>query len=587
MNKVLYINLFKEIDISDLISQIEENTNNYYLDFQGKNKESEDISNINPEEFDNYSNIYNNAVKEYTTVVAELSTVNLGNKNIRSFTFNQLPIYWLTNVSEKHYFHWLMKFFLLKELLTEKIDFFHQYNQIIIVLPNKYEAVNHLIQKEFDSLKIKTSVIRVVKNRVRHPYFRLLKNNLKLVYLFLKMEKPQLTNEKKKNIFILTGSPTAYTSDFFKNIINISNNNFSEASLIPLNYWSNSNNPLNLNIPRLYWKSRLTVFDLMYNSVKQIKLFYKLNKTTTEFIGINNIHFPSSILVDEMKDVLLNQTNMLSTYCWLKKYAKRLNYSPSFFYEDEVYPHGRAISLALQNKKTYGVQHSMIPKNHSVYHISDKEINNITKNDGLPLPSNFLVWGNYFKTQFLSHNSITSNFIVVTGNPTYIKRNNNSPPSQKNKNAINLLYGLTTLSFFEKEKYIIKKTLSHYKKIDITIRFHPLHIFDEKIIINFFSPTKVNFSNTPNIFEEINQNDILMVSAHSGAWLDAIVAKKPVIRLTTAFTDDINNNGLMFNVKDNKEFEAILENITTKKDFTLDNELLYLQANKWIELINS
>jgi hypothetical protein len=584
MEMKLFINLFKETSSKQFESFIDSSINNHYLDFHSKQNEIKSLNNINVESFQYYNESYNKAVKNYTSCISKLSTIKLGQQHIRSFKLNDLPIYWLTNVSEKHYYHWLMKVLLLNQLLSKNTYFFKQFGEINVILPKDLIDTQDFIKDYFTKNSLKVNFIKMKGSASNYYYLSLLKTLLKTVLLFLKMPTPVLTDSQKQVTFLLTPRPTDYTKDFFKNILSVSDRKSTDAQLIPLYAWLNSNSKQDFKTSKLFWKSKPNVLMLARIAFQKASLLKRLNKISSKNISEIHDKFPSSIIIKELRNVILRENNTIIMYYWLSKYSRKLKHDPLFFYEDEFYPIGRAISLSLKNRKTYGVQHSMISKNHTVYHISELEINPFNKNDNLPLPLKFIVWGDYFKSNFLSHNNLNEKFIIVAGNPTYIKRSKTVLPPPPINNRTTILYCLTTLEVFEKEKTIINDALSVINNLDLHIRFHPLHEFNEKIITDFFDSYNVIFSSQNNIFKEINCADFVITSAHSGVWLDAIIAKKPVIRLITFFRDNIMSCNLLYNISNEQELEQAINLILNKEPEKEFNKLLYLKNDQWIKL---
>ena len=444
----LYINLFYQIDLAQFPLTIEDKKDNQYLDFQGRYVESEFIKNISLEVF-SYNR--NKAVKDYTSFISALSTMEINNKHIRSYQFNDLPLFWLTQISEKHLHHWMMQAILLKEILTSNSDFFKSYENIYILIPSKLRESQQIIQDFFNFLNIEVQFTILGSSPTRNSYFSLFKTAVKTMFLFFKMKKPELTKDQSNIIFLLAGNITEYTKKFFINISKLDDQNKKDITLIPLYFWNNPKAKINYKVPHLFWKTRPNIYTLLETFYTLFRLLFSIKKIDNkQKIDIDNISYPIALLVKDFENVIINSNSLLIMNCWLTRYNKPLIDKVKFFYEDEFYPSGRNISFCLNNKETYGVQHSMISKNQSVYHISDIEHKSFddNKEDGLPLPTKFIVWGKYFKFQFLSHNSLPENFVYVAGNTTYIKKSSEKKTINKSNKYFNVLYCLTRLEFF-------------------------------------------------------------------------------------------------------------------------------------------
>lgn len=586
MKEKLYINLFQEINSDKLSTVIEDTANNYYLDFHGKHMGSGAIKNISLEEYENYKSSYNNAVKSYTSFVSELSTVTLDNKHIRSFTFNDLPLFWLTKISKKHYYHWLMKIMLLKEILAVNTSFFQEHKEITFLIPYQLKGVKQIIRETFSPYNIPIQFIEITTSISPKVHFTLFKISIKTIFLFFKMKRPELTNDLHPIIFLLSGKITDYTKNFFANIHKITDQEKDNIAQVPLYLWTNSTAELEYKVPHLFWKTRPRIFTLIKLFYNQFKTLHSIkNIDSSKSIKINNISYPIPLLIKEIESVFIYNSNSLIMSYWLNAFKKKLTHKIKFFYENEFYPGGRALSFGLRNTETYGIQHSMIVKNHTVYHISDVECHSSknNENDGLPLPSKFIVWGDYFKNQFLSFNSLHDDFVYTAGNPTYINRV--TKEQKQNNNNIEILYCLTTLNIFSKEKNIIKDRLENISNLKLKIRFHPLWKFDNHLVLDFFKNLDITFSNEKNIFNDINNSTLILTGSHSGVWLDAIVANKPVIRLITSFHDEIEQNNLIFNVTNSEEIKNSIQLILKGNKSILKNDLLYLKNDRWKKLL--
>jgi hypothetical protein len=588
MQKKSYVNLFKEIKCNQASSMIEDTANNYYLDFHGKQIASDAITNISIESFENYKACYDNAVKNYTSFVSKLSTVALDNKHIRSFTCNGLPLFWLTKTSKKHYYHWLMKIFLLKNILSSGTCYFQKHKEITFFIPNHLKDVKKIIQELFNPHSIPVNFIEITTSVIPKPYFSLLKVSLKTIFLFFKMKKPELAYNIHSVIFLIAGTITDYTRSFFINIHIINNLEKDKIARIPLNMWINQSALLEYKVPYLFWKTRPQIITLIKIFYNQFKALHAIRGIDTNInINIDDISYPIELIINEIENVIIYNSNYLIMSYWLNSFNAKQNKKTLFFYEDEFYPSGRALSFGLRGAKTHGIQHSMIVKKSSVYHISDIEYqsSNKNKNDGLPLPHRFIVWGDFFKKQFLSHNSLKNNFVIAAGNPTYI--NKSTKPLINNNKTFEILYCLTTQDFFSKEKYILKDILTSIPNLKLKIRFHPLWKFDNRIVLEFFTNVELTFSNETDIFNDINNSTIIITGSHSGVWLDAIVANKPVIRLVTSLQDEIEQTDLMYNATDSNELKNSIEFILKSKGNNFKNDLLYLQKDRWRELIDN
>lgn len=585
----LYLNIFKHIDTARISAQIKGNINCHYIDFHGNQLDIDDIQKIIVEDFENYRINYNKAVFNFTSFVAQLSTINIGEKHIRSFSFNGLPLFWLTNISEKMYDHWLMKIMLLKEILKENNKFFNQYHELVIIIPYQLKGVKQVLESILTTFNFKVSYVIVKNNKSTFFYLSFIKMSLKTVFQFLKMKEP-ITINTYNAAYLLGNKITTYTADFFFNISQITAVNNDEIAQIPINYWTHKNYKLTYKCSQLFWDIRPSIYALFVIFLQQFKLLLAIGKLNEKIkINCNDLTFPISLIKNELKNVILREHATLIMTYWLNIYKENIATDVKYFYEDEFCSSGKAFSFALKNLKTFGIQHSMIAKNHSQYHILDVEWKSSTHNsvDGLPLPFQFIVWSDYFKNQFLSYNSIPNSFVFSAGNTTYIKQFSETKETHYNSSNYSILYCLGTLEIFNKEKNIIKNSLNKIPHLKLIVRFHPLWKFDSKLIIDFFNEIEVSFSSEKSIFNELKFSNLVLAGSHSGVWLDCIIAQKPVIRLISSFHDDIESTNTLFNVSSEKDMESAIQLILKLKNKSTKTNLLYLESDRWENLMST
>ena len=572
---LFYKNQVKEYDVSSLKGA-------YFMDFQGENSEIDFFIPINIEIIEDYHSIYSNAVKKFTCFVAKLSNISINGAHIRTFQSNGLPLFWLTSLSEKHYFHWMMKFFLLREFIGQRSDLFNAYEEIIFLLPAKYSRVKVLLDEEFQQFNLNFSYsVKYEDTRI----VSLLKVTMKGIVSFLRRSKPLLSYNQPTAIFICRNKVTSYTKKYLENLRLLVNMRGEELQVITLDSLvKSSENNLEYKFPSLFWKHRPNLILFLLLKFLNFKSLMSLNSTKEEKLTIDGIKLPSKLILDELTDVVVNQGDLLIYNKILSMFKSKIKDSPLFFYEDEFYPSGRTISFGLAGLKTFGIQHSMVGNEQSVYIISDTELESkVDKWDHLPIPSKFITWGDIFKKNFLSNNSLDPSFIISAGNPTYIMRSNSVGLKSKGE-RLKVLYCLTRKEFFHQEKQIVKSNLNKFKNFDLIVRYHPLWYFDSRVVLEFFEGVNVIFSDCPNIFEDINNADVIITSGHSGVWLDAIVAKKPVVRIITFIQDNFQTNGSVYNVKHENEFISAIDGILRNDQISLSSNILYLEKDRWEEL---
>src|SRR5690606_33132236 len=135
--------------------------------------------------------------------------------------------------------------------------------------------------------------------------------------------------------------------------------------------------------------------------LKLIWLFIRFSSLRGK-LKLNNEYYKAGFLKHEMKTTLF-ATSAFLNYLWLKNYLRKFKHPVTVFYSDEFYLKGRVIAAAAKssmnmNIRTVGVQHGLYFPNHTVYTITDSELQADDFGiEGLPIPDKFVVWGEYFK----------------------------------------------------------------------------------------------------------------------------------------------------------------------------------------------
>ena len=235
-------------------------------------------------------------------------------------------------------------------------------------------------------------------------------------------------------------------------------------------------------------------------------------------------------------------------------------YSLSKFFEDnkpknifimyETGPYGLATILACEknNIKTFGLQHGALMYKHPDYsHFSFRSIENPY---GMPLPNTLILFGNALKKFLVDNSHYPENKLHVFGNPDFfeiddILSNLNSKELKKDfKLPENKKIILFTSSMLQKYYYyqgrdldekVFQKLLDHFANNPeylVIFKPHP-HELNVDSYHKMIKKHKCNnfIIKQHNIFELLVVTDIV-VSVFSGSMVDAIVAKKPTIRVT-------------------------------------------------------
>jgi hypothetical protein len=259
-----------------------------------------------------------------------------------------------------------------------------------------------------------------------------------------------------------------------------------------------------------------------------------------------------------------------------------------------MYKTGRIISNAAiisnnPNIKTVAYQHGNISESHAVYRFCDAEISDSApgNKDAIPFPSIFLVWGEYFKKQFLEWCSPNPKMVVVAGNLVYLElQKKYSQPKPSGKSIKNILWCTTSLEFARSEFEIMQRELKT-NNFSISLRLHPY--YNIKDLLREFIPdafySSISWDDTPDIYDAINNSDMVVCSGHSTVFIDCLILRKPVIRLfnLSIMNDYLTGSGInVSSALTPDEFSDALSSIKSEDAAVDISEYLFLESdNIW------
>lgn len=522
--------------------------------------------------------------------------IALFSKKKLNYHINTFNIFFITNPSVKHaIYFWANDFFILQNILIcKKNEIELKFSSIILLLPDNLK----FIEKEFNqwfallNYKIPITFYYDKNNGTKINLFLILKTTL--INLFkINGFKPNTDNRQKihnnqSNIFLINRISDKHSyNNIYVEIKKLFNNKQRDLGILPITDWQKQDN---IDIDFYYAKPH--IFQQIWFCAQLIFLCLRITFfKTSESIKIDKLNIPLSFLKFELIQGLYKFNNLLILHIWLINYLKRKKYRINFFFEDEFYETGRIISSAIHyaNKdkkikhRAFGLQHGHFNETHTVYTITDEDIQT-----GLPLPDKFICWGNYYKKIFLSHNTISEKFVEVLGNPKYVNNYSLSMPSFTE--VKNILWCLTSKACLETEWNIIKQH-SSLNSFNITIRLHPVGHIKADELKDLVKGLNYKLSNLPRIEDEFAQNDLIICSAHSTIFLDAMLFKKYCIRIVSRLWVGNNSfdNPLLYTIKNFDEFNNAINQITFKKiDWNIQHasNILEFNKDKWYKFID-
>jgi len=539
---------YEPSDVKEIISTLreEEFKDTEIVDFTATVSKDLNARVFYPSDFDSTNEIHQAAIQDYINEMGLLSRCyeKGENKNVRSLMLGGLSLYWLTQVSQKnpqdsvlknfHYF----KFLLPKFSLEEK--------NILVVLPELCLHFQNAITQFLIKQGVKRNAIKFNTTVKSKFSFRILLSYIRVFYKQINQARQQLPKVQKAESCFDDLIFTPYPGGWIENERDIVLSGIEKLSL------KNGRNPkycpIFFDFKSLPTFKNSTKFDQNYfacfPSKVQILTFFK--ELIASFFQVSNLNFElehitfvdNTALKYEFNLVLHHKMEYFCNNIWLKNYFDKDRRAFNVFYQDEFFNSGRLISETIRHSKnpniiSYGVQHGLIYEAHTVYLLNDLEINPLDKYEGMPMPSKFIVWGNYFKELFLSYNSLPETYILVAGHLDYIFKRGELLIEPVNETKRPKLLWCTTLKVDVVNMYnnVVRDFAIAHPELDIEIRFHPMvnvKDFVQNELLEEPLKNRFTYSTHAGIFDAIREADIILTSSGSTVFLDSLVEGKMV-----------------------------------------------------------
>ena len=387
------------------------------------------------------------------------------------------------------------------------------------------------------------------------------KNNTNLVFSYFKILFKFVINIfLQKELFLETKN-----HKLENNILFVSFSEYMRRDVFnPLDkYIRNDDNKFNINYTEFKSSYKINFQYLNYllrtNSIKNLKQYY-INQ---DFLTKKEFYFVINWLFFDFIPKFHNYLKVSDLYF--------KNYNPkSLITIDNSDPRSRIFCLAAKrnNIPVCELQYGNVGKDSIEW--------NFFINDKL------CVWGEYFKTFFISNFNIESNKIELTGSPRFdyaLKNDNLTVKNFYNKNKINIIYISTySIPAYDKInnkydlinfKYDLISLMKKYKNINFFIKPHPLEddkifknsnlneeniiLLDKKIdLISYLKDCNavISFGSTLN-FDVLNHNRIII---------------SPIIPNIYWYKDFFAENNLSITFKSFTELETIFNNLLDNKN---------------------
>ncbi len=500
-------------------------------------------SNIN---FEKRMNVLN-PVLDFSGITAEFlkdyeENLKASSKEVFKYRFLKYPLFWMTELSEKHPYNIAYRLFLIKNDLGRVLELLEVHKQVLIYLPTYKRQFNPIIAEFFKKhFGHKGTVTFLHENKRSLNTFR-----FKLAFVRSEISKfktvvaevrTKIGNQSKDKSntsgYIFTYYPGTWNAATKKDyaIGYINDHTDKKLKYIPFIHDKSSliDSP-NFELPGeliacFPGKAQTFFFCLQY-----FRMFFALKKAHT-----NNASAFIETAQSQMEVVLNDKLSMLFFRMWLMNFFRSIKKPVNVFYQDEFYLTGRIISDAAginPHVNTYGVQHGLIFGNHSVYFLTKEETNAEFK---MPMPKQFLVWGEYFKTVLKKHSAFPAKNIIVSGNLKF-KLANFSGATRNKENVLLWCTGLANV--IAKEAQYVNEILNAIPDSKVIVRMHPLHNVKEQVTASScykqFEDNFVFSANT-DIQSDFSNSSMVLSTSSSGVVLEALFAAKIVIAVPSDF----------------------------------------------------
>lgn len=557
------------------------------LDLTGKI--SGEYTRIDVGAFGDIDQIYVHAQQLYSEFSEQLIYTQLDGKPVIDYEIKGLPLFWMTAAAIKHPItHWGRTFFILLSILKHGRDYINKtYEKLHILIQPEIELFQPQIIPLIQSLGIHIDTeVQVSKHVLKEQTFaHLLKSLFSHSWKMLSYRtRNQASGEEPSgNLFLTYRLSNTHTFlNQFLPVKKLLGKVGQKITLLPFTEWAEPSDK-QADFPQLYQETKPGFWELLGLNLSCLRLFLICKRGQLTPLTLDGFSYQTEFLRQELIHVLTLDTSLLFSYYWLKKYASRIASPLRMFFEDEFYKTGKIVAAgAAKNPmiKSFGIQHGHFNEAHTVYMLGDVERKAENKN---PLPDTFIVWGDYYNNVFRSPASLPIPDVLSLGSPKYI---DSVAPSSGIKNK-QILWCLTSKECFALEWEMIK-SCELIRDFDLWIRLHPVPHVSKEEVEGLLGDFPFRFSEEDRIEEAIGKVSIVMMSAHSTVFLDAILQHKYSIRLVTNrwIGSSVFQSSQLQDVHASSELSAVLRKV---EDFYKDGSeslaFLELKAEKWMDFL--
>ncbi|MCB9262669.1 MAG: hypothetical protein H6607_09875 [Flavobacteriales bacterium] len=540
--------------------------------------------------------------RHYLEFSGELSREKFNSRKFfRDVKIDGLPLYWVTPLGVKfpYKFHFRNFFLLLSYLKVDKQDY-SGYNKIVIALPENCPELQDTIKQHIGSEAHKLEFIAPNQSlfafRKFTSFIKLYTKNVMDVMKF-RISSINTENIEKSDGNFFYSFPVI-DSDSKYEVARVDDiNHFVEKerntrlSMLPQRIWVQQAQVPDFKISEEYLQSKPGIFQLITIGLQCITTFLQVLLIKPENRTVHNVYLNTGIIKKQMLLSIPGLVSDLILMKWMDNFLRKRNKPTVIFYEDEFYITGRCISHVIaKHKEVKGIghQHGQFTDVHTVYNISTNEMQPLNSaTDGLPKPTYFVVWGDYFKNIYLKNNADDASCLTL-GNPQFIRKKQNLPVVSASPKR--LLWCISNKEFFFLELPYIKSINTTHPEYKIAIRNHPIRGVTMQELEENLENNSYTVSEELNIYDDILASEVIFVSGISTVFMESAVAERPVFRMIGSYQDSSMEKDYegLYHVRSVKELEEkFLKYKTNTTGNHADNFFLYLKNDRWSEFVRS
>lgn len=572
-NRSLLVNISGDAAFIDRVVKEQKDASFLLLDVAGVTPPEAKYQRVFARELDSDHLIEKEAIEQYVQSIGALSTCQIKGRNIREYTIRSLPVFWVTDIAQKHPFHhWGLSLFFLLQLAEKRAAFFGDFDQITIISTLDSQGLQEIL----GSLQLfqgKDLKIRALKEKPGSGFPGLAKQTL----LFFRNYCKALLRKWK------SGSGKLPASELIQ--VSINRNGMKRSPLMPfLNNYLNSKGTLAyINPADAFWgepgneDQQKNIIHYMPGPLAALGICIRI---WSQFISLptqrskQRDHFLQAAAIREMA-IGLQQIELFFYHQWLVNVFAEMASSTRIFYEDELYKTGRVISHAIRQSaspvRSFGYQHGNIALNHTVYWVGKSERTSWASSgkDELPFPDYFLIWGDHFRKQLLRPGGLGQEKLIITGSLQHIKSRSKWLDGKQASSSkdFTLLWCTTSATLAKFEYSIIADEMRRNPRWKIVVRMHPhldIRHEMEQMLDTELLP-RFSWNNTDGLALQVTNSSLVVCSAHSSVYLDCINLDVPTVRIFTPFMfPDMMGMGssVLFNVSNAAEFTAAIHKLS-------------------------